>query len=97
MIQTGLWSHIREQTDSGDSAVTPAAWEIDLHPPCPYLFAVVCDGGEDGAEGFEPHGDVQQMSGKEEVVVMAQDGHGGVPHQIQERLVRKQDENPSAQ
>lgn len=48
------------------------------------------DRGEDGAEGLEPHGDVQEMSGKEEVVVVAQDGHGGVPHQVEERLVKKQ-------
>lgn len=40
----------------------------------------MCDGGEDGAEGLEPHGDVQQVSSEEEVVVVTQDGHGGVPH-----------------
>lgn len=62
----------------------PCCLYEDLRPPHPHLFAVVCDRGEDGAEGFEPHGDVQQMSSKEEVVVVAQDGHGGVPHQIQE-------------
>lgn len=57
-----------------------------------HLFAVVSDGGEDGAQGFEPHGDVQEMSSKEEIVVVAEDGHGGVPHQIQEGLANKQSE-----
>lgn len=52
----------------------------------PHLFAVVRDRGEDGAKGFEAHGDVQQVSSKEEVVVVAEDGHGGVPHQVQEGL-----------
>lgn len=50
----------------------------------------MCDRGEDGAKGFEAHGDVQQVSGKEEVVVVAEDGHGGVPHQVQEGLAHTQ-------
>ena len=44
------------------------------------------DGGQDGAERFEAHGDVQQVSSEEKVVVVSQDGHGGVPHQIQKGL-----------
>lgn len=40
----------------------------------------MCNRGEDGAEGLEAHGDVQQMGGKKEVVVVAQNGHGGVPY-----------------
>lgn len=51
-----------------------------------HLLAVVSDGGQDGAEGLETHGDVQQMGGKEEVVEVAKNGHDGVPDQIQEVL-----------
>lgn len=51
-----------------------------------YLFAVVSDGGEDGAQRLEAHGDVQQVGSKEEVVEVAENGHGGVPDQIQEVL-----------
>lgn len=47
------------------------------------------DGGEDGAKCLKAHGDVQQMGGKEEVIVVAQDGHGGVPNQIQEGLMKE--------
>lgn len=36
------------------------------------LFAVVCDGRQDGAQRLHAHGDVQQVAGEEEVVVMAQ-------------------------
>ena len=50
------------------------------------LFSVVSDGGQDGPEGLEAHGDVQQMGSEEEVVIVPQDGHGGVPDQVQERL-----------
>lgn len=59
-----------------------------LPPLTPHLFAIVCDGGQDGAEGLEAHGDVQKMCGEEEVVVVAQDGHGGVPHQVEKRLAQ---------
>lgn len=41
------------------------------------------DGRQDGAEGLEAHGDVQQVSSKEEVVEVSKDGHSGVPDQIQ--------------
>lgn len=60
-----------------------------MRPPPLYLFAVMGDRGEDGAERFEAHGDVQQVRSEEEVVVVSQDGHGGVPHQVQERLAKK--------
>ena len=52
----------------------------------PDLFAVVRHRGQDGAQGLEAHGDVQQVSSKEEIVVVSQDGHGRIPHQVQERL-----------
>ena len=51
-----------------------------------YLFAVVRHRGQDGAEGLEAHGDVQQVSSEEEVVVVSQDGHAHVPGQVQEGL-----------
>lgn len=60
-----------------------------MRPPPPHLFAVVGDRREDGAERFESHGDVQQVRSEEEVVVVSQDGHGGVPHQVEEGLARK--------
>lgn len=72
----------------------PCCLEGDLHPHHPHLFAVVCDRWQDGAQGFEAHGDVKQMGSKEEVIVVAKDGHGGVPHQVEEWLVRKQRETP---
>lgn len=50
------------------------------------LFSIVSDGGQDGPEGLEAHGDVQEMSGEEEVVIVTQDGHGHIPSQVQERL-----------
>lgn len=53
-----------------------------------YLFAIVCDWGQDGAQCLKPHGDVEQMCSKEEVVIVTQDGHGHVPGQIQEGLHR---------
>ena len=46
----------------------------------PHLFPVVGDRGKDGAEGLEAHGDVQQVGSKEEIVVVSQNGHGGVPN-----------------
>lgn len=51
-----------------------------------YLFAIVCDWGQNGTQCLEAHGDVEQMGSKEEVVVVTQDGHGHVPGQIQEGL-----------
>jgi len=50
------------------------------------LFAVVGDRGEDGAQGLDAHGDVQQVAGEEEVVVVSQQGHDEVPAQVQEGL-----------
>jgi len=84
-----LWLFIREQTGGG---YTPCCLEEDLHPPHPHLFAVMRDRGEDGAQRLEAHGDVQQMSSEEEVVVMAEDGHGGVPYEIQEGLAEEHNE-----
>lgn len=52
--------------------------ELYVFPP--HLFAIVRDRWKDGAESLEAHGNVQQMGGKEEVVVVTQDGHGGVPN-----------------
>lgn len=51
-----------------------------------HLLPVVSDRRQDGAERLEAHGDVQQMSSKEEVVEVSKNGHGGVPDQIQEVL-----------
>ena len=53
------------------------------------LFAVVCDGGQDGAQRLEAHGDVQQVGSEEEVVVVSQNRHGHVPSQVQEGLRTK--------
>lgn len=53
------------------------------------LFAIVSHRREDGPQGLEAHGNIQQMSGKEEVIVMSQDRHGGVPDQVEERLEMK--------
>lgn len=53
---------------------------------CVYLFSVVCDGGQDGAQCLKAHSNVKQMGSEEEVVVVAQDGHGHVPSQVEEGL-----------
>lgn len=45
----------------------------------PYLFAIVSNRRQDGPQGLKAHGYVQQMSSKEEVIVVAQYGHGHVP------------------
>lgn len=34
------------------------------------LFAIVCDWRQDSAQGLDTHGNIQQVAGKEEVVVM---------------------------
>lgn len=52
----------------------------------PYLLAVVSDRRQDGTKGLEAHGDVQQVSSEEEIVEVSENGHGGVPDQIQEVL-----------
>lgn len=46
--------------------------------------------GQDGAQGFDAHGDVQQVTGVEEVVKVAEQRHDCIPNQIQERLRAKQ-------
>lgn len=51
-----------------------------------YLFAIVGNRRQNGAQGFHAHGDVQQMGGEEEVVVMSQQRHEHVPDQVQEGL-----------
>lgn len=51
-----------------------------------YLFAVVCDRGQDGSESLETDGNIQQVSRKEEVVEVAKQGEAEVPHNVQERL-----------
>lgn len=51
-----------------------------------HLFAIVSDWGQDGPEGLEAHGDVQQVSSEEEVIKVSKNRHGGVPDQIQEVL-----------
>lgn len=61
-------------------------WEL-------YLFSVVGYRGQDGAQGFDAHGDVQQMTGEKEVVVVAKQWHDQIPNQIQERLRAKQNPN----
>lgn len=51
----------------------PCCLEEDLHPvDIPHLLAIVCDRGEDGAEGLEAHGNVQQMGSEEEIIVVTQ-------------------------
>lgn len=50
------------------------------------LLAVVCDGRQDGAQRLHAHGNVQQVAGEKEVVVVAQQGHDRVPAEIQEGL-----------
>lgn len=52
------------------------------------LFAVVSHRRQNGAQRFDPHGDVQEMSGKEEVVVVAKNRHQQIPNQVQESLRR---------
>lgn len=42
--------------------------------------------GQNGAQGFNTHGDIQQMAGIEEIVVVAEQGHNRIPDQVQERL-----------
>ncbi len=41
------------------------------------------DRGEDGSQGFESHGNVQQVGSEEEVVIVAEDRHHHVPGQVQ--------------
>lgn len=44
------------------------------------------DGGQNGAQGFDTHGDIEQMAGIEEIVEVAEKGHNRIPDQIQECL-----------
>jgi len=53
---------------------------------CSYLFAVVCDWGQDSAKSLDTHGDIQQVTGEEEVVVMSKQRHHRVPTEIKESL-----------
>lgn len=53
------------------------------HHTAVYLFPIVGNRGQDGSQGLEAHGNVQEVGCKEEVVVVSQDGHGHVPGQIQ--------------
>ncbi len=46
------------------------------------------DGLEDDPEGRDPHRDVQQVGGEEEVVAVAQDGEDEVPQLVQEGTLR---------
>lgn len=74
---------------------------VKLNYSCPLvdetcLFAIVSYRRQNSPQGLEAHGDVQQMSSKEEVIVMSQNRHGGVPDQIEERLETKA-ENVSVQ
>lgn len=55
-----------------------------------YLFAIVCDWGENSTQCLKAHGNVQKMGSKEEVVIVTQNGHGHVPGQIQEGLQGRQ-------
>lgn len=59
---------------------------------CVYLLSIVCDWGQDGAQRLKAHRNVQQMGSKEEVVVVAQDGHGHVPGQVEEGLQEGREE-----
>lgn len=56
---------------------------------CADLLAVVSDGGQDGAKGFDTHGNVQEVSSEEEVVVVPQQRHEHVPDQVEESLKDK--------
>lgn len=75
----------------------PQCVGVKLNYGCPLvddtcLFAIVSHGRQNSPQGLEAHGDVQQMSGEEEVIVMSQNRHGGVPDQIEERLdIKAQD------
>lgn len=51
-----------------------------------YLFAIVCDWRQDGSQCLKAHSNIEQMGGKEEVVIVTQDGHGHVPGQVEEGL-----------
>lgn len=44
------------------------------------------NGGQNGAQSFDAHGDVQEMASKEEVVVVSEQRHEHVPHQVEEGL-----------
>lgn len=53
---------------------------------CADLFAVVSNRGQDGAQGFDTHGNVQEMTSEEEVVVVSEQRHQHVPNQVEEGL-----------
>lgn len=54
-----------------------------------HLFAIVGDRRQNGAQRFDAHGNVQEMSGEEEVVVMSENRHQQIPNQIEESLRRQ--------
>lgn len=57
-----------------------------------YLLAIVSDRWQNSPQRLEAHCNVQQMSGEEEVVVVAQDGHGCIPGKVEKGLWRKDGE-----
>ncbi len=57
------------------------SWSVGVRT---YLFAIVSDGLQDGAECFEAHGHVDEVRGKEEVVDVAEARHHEVPPNVQE-------------
>lgn len=54
-----------------------------------HLFAVVSHRRQNGAQRFDPHGNVEEMSREEEVVVVSKNGHQQIPNQVQESLRRQ--------
>lgn len=54
-----------------------------------HLFAIVSDRRQNGAQRFDAHGNVQEMSGEEEVVVMSENRHQQIPNQVEESLRRR--------
>lgn len=54
-----------------------------------YLFSVVCDGRQDGTQRLKAHSHVQEVSGEEEIIVMAENWEQHVPGEIEERLSKK--------
>ena len=55
------------------------------------LLPIVGDGLQDDPEGWHAYGHVDEVGGKEEVVVVAKDGEDEVPQLVLERVVREGD------
>ena len=51
------------------------------------LFAVVCDWLQDGLQRWNGYGHIQQVSGEEEIIVIAQDREDKVQQRIQKSVV----------